>query len=489
MAEDKTEGANGKASDEEKPPGYYRPLDLEARPGMDICGKCREEYSDPHCSSWALRRAPLWRQKKCWEHLDNDEKETWKIEVQRYQCELAGQNLEGTDLSGLDLSEAALNSAILRGANLNQTNLTGADLKKADLRGAHLLRATLDGANLCGAKLAQADLSEAKIHDAGLEDTGLREANLSGADLSRSSLQGANLTEAKLDGAKLDNAKLDGARLADASLRGASLKHASLERIYEGWNLDLRGADLFDANLESSNIWNSDLREASLRGANLIRTDLRYADLRGTDLSLAKLDGADLREAKQTLYTVLIMFRDAFRRRDNRVRVTRWDSADGIDRARMTPATRRYVKWISRVEDHRAHNPASAFMLRWLLFYGKSYILFFIQIAVLAFIFDYAYADYACPQWLPEPVAGLLSVIDPKVGEVYKPSLEGYTSDGFVPYYYSIVTMTTLGFGDVIPLNLPGRIFVVIEVILGYIYLGVLISVFASGIVQFTKGD
>lgn len=47
-------------------------------------------------------------------------------------------------------------------------------------------------------------------------------------------------------------------------------------------------------------------------------------------------------------------------------------------------------------------------------------------------------------------------------------------------FYYSIVTFTTLGFGDITPTNLTTEILVTIEVILGYIMLGGLISIFAN---------
>lgn len=46
--------------------------------------------------------------------------------------------------------------------------------------------------------------------------------------------------------------------------------------------------------------------------------------------------------------------------------------------------------------------------------------------------------------------------------------------------YYSIVTFTTLGFGDITPTTTGASILVMLEVILGYIMLGGLISIFAN---------
>jgi hypothetical protein len=54
----------------------------------------------------------------------------------------------------------------------------------------------------------------------------------------------------------------------------------------------------------------------------------------------------------------------------------------------------------------------------------------------------------------------------------------------FTPYCFSIVTYTTLGFGDVRPATLAGEIIVSSEVILGYTTLGLLLSVLAQSIAR-----
>lgn len=62
----------------------------------------------------------------------------------------------------------------------------------------------------------------------------------------------------------------------------------------------------------------------------------------------------------------------------------------------------------------------------------------------------------------------------------YKDSADNW----FTPYYFSIVTYTTLGFGDVRPATLMGEIIVSSEVILGYTTLGLLLSVLAQNIAR-----
>jgi len=74
-------------------------------------------------------------------------------------------------------------------------------------------------------------------------------------------------------------------------------------------------------------------------------------------------------------------------------------------------------------------------------------------------------------------LALLFSIIFILIGEgAFKP--REYT--WFSWFYYSIVTFTTLGFGDITPIKWYSEIVVVLEVILGYGMLGGLISIFAN---------
>ena len=74
-------------------------------------------------------------------------------------------------------------------------------------------------------------------------------------------------------------------------------------------------------------------------------------------------------------------------------------------------------------------------------------------------------------------------------GSIYRifPSILDYSGSArswFTPYYFSIVTYTTLGFGDVKPANFAGEMIVSSEVILGYTTLGLLLSVLAQNIAR-----
>ena len=48
--------------------------------------------------------------------------------------------------------------------------------------------------------------------------------------------------------------------------------------------------------------------------------------------------------------------------------------------------------------------------------------------------------------------------------------------------YFNIITMTTVGFGDIVPLNAVGRILISIECIISYLMFGILIGIITRGV-------
>ena len=52
------------------------------------------------------------------------------------------------------------------------------------------------------------------------------------------------------------------------------------------------------------------------------------------------------------------------------------------------------------------------------------------------------------------------------------------------PLYYSIVTLTSLGYGDVVPTSIAGQLLAMLEVILGYVMLGGLLALFTNKIAR-----
>jgi hypothetical protein len=109
--------------------------------------------------------------------------------------------------------------------------------------------------------------------------------------------------------------------------------------------------------------------------------------------------------------------------------------------------------------------------------YGTSLTRWLLFSVLLIFLFGSAFSSFPCPAFFPEFIKNFLYDIHP---EIKVASINNY----FSPYYYSIVTFTTLGYGDITPENLSAQIFSVFEVFTGYIMLGGLLTVFAKKIVR-----
>lgn len=48
------------------------------------------------------------------------------------------------------------------------------------------------------------------------------------------------------------------------------------------------------------------------------------------------------------------------------------------------------------------------------------------------------------------------------------------------PLYFSVVTLTTLGYGDVLPVSIAAQIACMVQVVIGYVMLGGALSIFTT---------
>lgn len=323
------------------------------------------------------------------------------------------------------------------GANLERANLRGADLKNADLEEANLEEANLCKANLEVANLENANLEENILEGANLELSVLEGANLKGAYLVGAMLRGANLCGADLAGANLRGADLTGANLYKANLEGAILKEACLDES------SLVMTDLKHADLRMSSMKRAILMKADLRNARLREADLESANLRNANLKGAGLIGANIEAACVT-----------------GVLFNRWGRFRGIRAGTCygNMLFRRFVLDQAFIEEFRTawwRRPIYGF---WLVLAdcGRSFWLW----AGWCFLFSLLFA-----------------VIFHSLGE------EAFTVNG-LPWrfdtlaYYSVATFTTLGMGEITPKTVEAARWVMIEVVIGYVMLGGLISIF-----------
>jgi len=305
----------------------------------------------------------------------------------------------------------------------------------------------------------QPDLS-GDLRGAVLNGMDLRQVNLAGRDLS-----GAQLFQADLRGANFQDANLEGAELSAANLEGANFDGANCRRAGFG-RANLNHASLFQTNLEEASF-----SQASLIGANLHCVNLNHSRLREADLSHADLSEADLRYADISMSIVVkTTFRNADLRHLRLRMIRGFKTADwiGVDIRDINFAggymVRQEIIDQNFIMEFRSYSKLSS-----LVYYpwyitcdcGRSMFRWCCCIGFLLIVFSYLYT---------------------LVGIDYGP----YTT-AISPLYFSVVTMTTLGFGDALPKSIAAQILTMIEVSTGYIMLGGLLSIFSNKLAR--RGD
>lgn len=294
--------------------------------------------------------------------------------------------------------------------------------------------------DLTGVNLSEADLSDAELFQADLSEANLKMAVLTRADLSGSNLGGAGLYKADLADACLIEADLSGANLGAADLRRADLRGTSL-----------RGVDFNEANLT-----NADLNESDLTGANLSHADVTGANLRNANLAATNLTGmkdGGFREKRGRYYGIRGLdscFGDPLFVRDAKDQ----DYLDTLEVAideTPSPAKRRWKRfWFtawSLIDYGRSLGRLALGALIVALFFGA--------IFHLDSIFDWQFFDYPASANSP-----------------------------LTPYYFSVVTYTRLGSGGITPTHWVGEVVLVCERILGYVTLGLLLSILANKVAR-----
>ena len=329
---------------------------------------------------------------------------------------------------------------------------------------------------LCGVELGLAVLKGVHLKNADLEGVRLSYANLEGSDLYRAHLERAVLNGANLKGADLRCAHLEGAKLGHAHLEGAQLPGAHLE------GTDLRKADLESASLEEVHLENADVWRANLRGANLYKSHLG-----GTSLVRVFVNGT-------TSFWKCEVDRNTL------------CHGVGLSGISIQPGTRQLLEYnVRRMnwEDWYKGHWFWRWPVRWfwaLSDYGRSTGWVIAWFLIFAAIFAGIYWIWGLVE-RPGIVSNLFELEGTTEG-VYKYAIVDMMTIERQPgepikvsrgmalvraVYFSVVTMTTLGFGDLYanPLRIAGHILLAIQVILGYVLLGALITRFA---VLFTAG-
>ena len=338
----------------------------------------------------------------------------------------------------------------LEGANFSNFYLKGARFDRK------LFRGNSPKAYFQKARFNHSNLEDINLEGAYLEDVIFWDTHLVGANLNRTHLQKAKFLKVHLDNAKLNYADLRNAFLVKAHLKDAELKSANLTCVNLG-SAQLQGSELRNAHLEGANMLGASLQDASFLAASVDGTtliwkpkvnrfskgeDATYTDFSGVALSSVRIDPL----TKQLLeYNIRRKYWEMWYNKND------WyEISPNKDRSKLYRAILQPVCWFWWISDYGISTKRIIFT-----FFG------------LAFVF------------------ALLYRLFPNFVMVYGDV--GYIRGFWHALYFSIVTMTTLGFGDIAanPDSWVGQTLLMIQVILGYVLLGALVTRFA---VLFTAG-
>ncbi|HEY3276082.1 MAG TPA: pentapeptide repeat-containing protein [Syntrophorhabdaceae bacterium] len=320
-------------------------------------------------------------------------------------------------------------------------DLNGAGLEKRDLRGIDFSRANLAKANFSGARLERANLSSAV----------LRDANLSHANLDHADLTNANLYKCHMAFARMENAVLPFASLRGADIRGAHLKGASLE------DANLRKANCSHAHLEKAFLAFSDCTGADFTNANLHGANLTAVNLERANVSAVKFDDAVF---WKVLKKARFSPRKIWKNRDSILLDTTMRCKGAHVACYGSQKFASFMKGQDFLEELMETRKGRIICAIWWLFAdcGRSFVRWGFWSCMIIFLFGLAYLILG-------PHDFHLATLRFELGSMM---------------YFSVVTFSTLGFGDIIP-RTPVALFLTgLEVFTGYFMMGGLISIFAT---------
>lgn len=230
-------------------------------------------------------------------------------------------------------------------------------------------------------------------------------------------------------------------------------------------NNEIFSFDFSNCNLKYSNFSNSVFTDANFSKSSILYSDLRNSifdgcNFNGCNLTLTSFKSSSLEYANlKNVWMTDVNFTNA-----NLGYVSYNNKTDfqNIDvKSVQGSSNPLFVDYLQRKQylKNFKHKEKVTYYIWWIISdCGQSFFRWFISLLVICLLWGVIYSSF------PNSFA----------------IANGRENTGFTYYYYSIVTFTTLGFGDIVPVDLFGEIIVSVEVIIGYIMLGGLLSILSD---------
>ena len=315
------------------------------------------------------------------------------------------------------------------------------------------------------------DLRGVRFTDADLSGLNLTGCDFSGCEMSRCNFTGADCSSANFNKAKLYKATLDDAQFLCTTFHDAYLAECKAFRAGFGMT-DFKRTNFSHAKLEDSTFVGAQIRNVDFRGSKLARCRFYEADLVGTDFAQADLCDADLRVTN----IEGVNFRNTSLRGSQLREVQNYTKADwiGADIRDIDFAgaylVRQHIIDENFLYEYKHQSKVTRCVYhawKWTSDCGRSLTRWGVFLALNVLLFAFVY--WGLDQWAA-----------PAEGASHLKNI-GNLDGGFIRYlYYSVVTFTTLGYGDVSPTSAIGQMVLIVHIAFGYLGLGALLSILAT---------
>lgn len=419
-------------------------------------------------------------------------------------ADLTNSNLKEVSLLAAKLQKADLKAANLSSAYLKHANITEANLGGADLSYAWLEKVKASGVNMSRAKLddvfgKSSDFSNAQFWEAEISEGNFEWASFVGADFSEATFTGvvamADFRDASMQAADLSNSDLSSSQFDNAELRFANLTNSWLV------NSSFVGANLRRATVDGTNFSRSDMSGCDIEDTALIRTNLRQTNLENTRVfgcqfvdvqidhetnfgencwyEVTQMDGvksdrnpnvARISQLDKAVWTYRA-YQQLLRENALPDKVPRYYVREKHARRKLALAENDYLKWLKLS------------LARWTMLYGESSwrVVGTSIVVILVWTVFYLFAG-----GIEETVDSSDSVthsLDLPFGPLLDSPPELATTI-FANLYFSVVTFTTLGYGDVQPSTGAVQLLAGIQSLLGAALIALLVAVLSRRVMR-----
>ena len=258
-----------------------------------------------------------------------------------------------------------------------------------------------------------------------------------------------------LSGFQLNFADLKSANLVDADLKSCDLRKANLSNA-SMYGADLEGANLFKANLEGTNLKNANLKNCQLLGANFTDTKLHNINWGDESKVINELDAEksmDFSTSKSKYKEAEEIYRS--------IRLTMQDQSLGDESSTI---------FIREMHCKRKQHPKFSFFR------------IMSKISHVSTGYGESIKRIVCSIFLVIFISALLFGIE---GVSYEDRTLGFFVNDLQNYgiwstlgnlfYFSVITFTTVGFGEITPIGPIGKFLTIFEGLISGILLTVLI--------------